>query len=278
MADDDIREGDPVKPSKRRPRDENYNEQDDRPRRRGVNRPVNIQRERPSHLWLWLLLGAIGVAVLFIGGTVAIIIATNRSKTAPRPSGDERAYLLERLRSPVRSIAVSPDGKTVAAGCHDGSIHIWDIVSGDPGPAFQGQHRGVISGLEYTPDGKMLVSASYDKTVMVWDATTGQLKNTLTGHKAAIWTLSVAAAGNRIASSAPFNEVDFPIEDVRVWDFPHAEEKDKGDLHKQFAGVTAVALSADGNRLFMASTDATVVQWDIAGRKSTALYKGPKDR
>jgi len=207
-----------------------------------------------------------------------MIVAMNMSFTAPRASGDERAYLLEHLRTPVRSVAVSPDGKTVAAGCHDGTIHTWDIVSGAPGPAFLQRHGGIVSGLAYTPDGQTLASASYDKTVMLWDVATGQPKKTLQGHKVAIWSLAVSGAGNRLVSSGPYIRENIPVPgDVRAWDLPIATEKDLGELEEKFGGVSAVALSADSNSLFLASTDATVMRWDIPTQKSKAIYKGPKD-
>lgn len=228
----------------------------------------DIQRDAPRTFWLWFVLCGVAllavVALLLIGScTLFIIFSMRKSPNALRPSGDDRAYLLEELRSPVRSIAISPDGTLVAVGCHDGSIHQWDLATGKPGPAIQG-HRGIVSGLAFMADGQTLISASHDKTVTHWDVNTGNAKKTFPGHQVAIWSLSRASAGNRVATAGPYDERQLPVSgEIKVWDLALGAEKDLGLLPKNVHGATSVALSSDGNDLFIGSTDSTVKRWDL---------------
>jgi WD40 repeat protein len=66
------------------------------------------------------------------------------------------------------SVAFSPDGKLLAAGCHDGAIRLWNAASGAVLRDVPG-HELTVSRLAFSPDGKLLASASADTTVLLWD-------------------------------------------------------------------------------------------------------------
>ena len=70
---------------------------------------------------------------------------------------------------PVRAIALSPDGRTIASGGTDGSIILWDLDSsqqlGDPIAA----HTDGVRSLAFSGDGHALASAGADGDVVVWD-------------------------------------------------------------------------------------------------------------
>jgi WD40 repeat protein len=64
--------------------------------------------------------------------------------------------------------AFSPDGRVLAQGRSDGSIRLWDVLSGKERGRLKG-HRGAIESLVFAPDGKTLTSGSRDTTSLLWD-------------------------------------------------------------------------------------------------------------
>src|SRR5690606_20003026 len=68
--------------------------------------------------------------------------------------------------APIVSLAVSPDGKTIASASWDRTIRLWPLDGGDP--RVLNGHDQNVNGVAFTPDGKTLVSAAYDATVRIW--------------------------------------------------------------------------------------------------------------
>lgn len=68
----------------------------------------------------------------------------------------------------VTSVAISPEGRYVAAGSLDTVVRIWDVSSGVLVERLRG-HRDSVYSVAFTPDGKGLVSGSLDKTLKYWD-------------------------------------------------------------------------------------------------------------
>ena len=69
--------------------------------------------------------------------------------------------------SSVWSLAISPDGRTVATGHYDGSVRLWEVATGKERRCFVG-HQDRVRALAFSPDGKRLASASIDTSVLVW--------------------------------------------------------------------------------------------------------------
>jgi len=75
----------------------------------------------------------------------------------------------------VRSVAFSPDGKTLASVSVDedslngkpGELKLWDVQTLKELATLKG-HTDKVSSVAFSPDGKTLASASIDRTIKLW--------------------------------------------------------------------------------------------------------------
>jgi WD40 repeat protein len=68
---------------------------------------------------------------------------------------------------PLECVALSPDGKHVAAGGIDGKVRLWNVASGAEVLTLAGHSRNVTA-VAFFPDGRRFLSASHDGTVRFW--------------------------------------------------------------------------------------------------------------
>ena len=200
----------------------------------------------------------------------------------------------------VCSLALSPDGTCIAAGCKgigggktsvderevlDGSYNIRVINMGsvnipddhDPGPQLTGKHIMRLKGeifsspfeghnddvksVAYSADGKQIASCSNDQTVRVWDVSTG-LRRTFKSHYNRIHSVAFSPDGTQIVSNTGlFN--------LSTGSFsPHAIRKKAVSLFRFTKNTTSLldnkvissAFSADPSRRFLASGSHTGCQ------------------
>ena len=86
---------------------------------------------------------------------------------------------------PAGRPAFSPDGATMATTNPDGTLGLWDVVTGTQLLTLEGHQTEVIM-LTFLPDGKSLASQSYLKDqyfgpLTIWDLATGKPRLTLQG-------------------------------------------------------------------------------------------------
>lgn len=84
--------------------------------------------------------------------------------------------------------AAQPD--LVAAGYSDGSIRIWDALSGQIVVTFNG-HRSAVTQITFDSDGARLVSGSRDTDIIVWNLLSETAEFRLRGHKDQITGLAL---------------------------------------------------------------------------------------
>jgi len=83
----------------------------------------------------------------------------------------ERLYTMSEATDGINAIALSPDGKRVAAAGLDKSIRIWSL--GEKEATLQRTliaHEDAILKLAWSPDGNLLASASADRTIKLFRA------------------------------------------------------------------------------------------------------------
>ncbi len=163
----------------------------------------------------------------------------------------ERLILGER-RDRVPCLAVSPDGKFVAAGCRDGKVRVWDLLTGRVTTTLDGPAREVQA-LAYHPGGRVLAGGSRDGVVRLWSLPGGEEVHRLSGKFKEVRCLAFAPDGATLASSHGGT--------VILWDAAAGLQRSTLKAH-QFA-VTALAYLPDGRTLATAGWDRTVKLWDL---------------
>jgi WD40 repeat protein len=77
----------------------------------------------------------------------------------------------------IRSVAFSPDSRTILAGGDDGLAWRWDTATGQA-VDLPLLHQGVVRAVAYSPDGRRFVTGGDDSSgqgaVRLWDAATGK--------------------------------------------------------------------------------------------------------
>jgi WD40 repeat protein/energy-coupling factor transporter ATP-binding protein EcfA2 len=164
----------------------------------------------------------------------------------------------------VNSVAFSPDGKTLATGCRDGAVKLWDAASRQELATLIG-HSASVHAVAFSPDGKTLATACEDKTVRLWDVASHQELVALTGHTDGIYTVAFSPDGKTLATGS----TDLT---VKLWDA--ASHRELATLKGHIDGVFAVAFSPDGRTLATGSEDYTVKLWDVASHRELATLKG----
>jgi WD40 repeat protein len=226
-------------------------------------RPLTVvQKPRPGSFYTWVL----GSAFTPDGKRFATASRDNvvrlwtvdgrlvRAWDGPTPRGND-------WQDVFWSLAISPDGRQIAAGQGQGRVLRFDPETGRELPPLVHTPGSTVLAVAYSPDGKQLATAS-GGTVQLWDASTG---HPIRMFEAALGTdrvmsLAYSPDGSRmVTGGGNYSWVRGPGV-VAVWDlatgravFSHPVPHD---------GVRQVAYNPAGGQVASANSDGSLTVWD----------------
>jgi WD40 repeat protein len=210
-------------------------------------------------------------AVFLPGGKQALTGAWDQSLRVWDLETGQQVRSFEGVRDHNRCLAVSPDGKTVAAGqfADMGNQHgagiarLYDIGSGREIAAFSG-HKEEIPNLAFSPDGKTLATCGYDKTLRLWDVATGKELRSMSGTPLHYFEFAeFTPDGSRIVSCGTEGAgTNFATRawTVRVWEV--ASGKMLFESQKLNGGALGLAVLPNGHSCVTASRDGIARLWE----------------
>lgn len=171
-------------------------------------------------------------------------------------------------RGKILSLAVSPDGNTLASASWDGRIGLWSVA--DTTLIRWLEVGSNVNDVVFSGDGQTLYSASFDGTLRSWNVETGDQKGLHARHGFGINRLALNEAEGWLAYGA----LDGGTRAIRL-----ADDSQLADLTLDRRPILALAANPDGTRLavgdgegFIMTIDTT--DWSIAHDFKAAL-RGP---
>jgi glucose repression regulatory protein TUP1 len=176
--------------------------------------------------------------------------------------------------STITSIAISPDGRYVAAGSLDDVIRLWDLRPPSSSKKkrqppvlierLKGHKDGVYN-VSFAKNGRFLVSASSDKDLRVWDV----------AH------LGIVPAPESLSSSSSLARGPGDRDPARGNDWPvtAGKGKQKSCCTMRLVGhwdyTPAVAVSPNGRWVVSGSKDLGAMWWDLSAEDSSSSRGEP---
>ncbi|MBN8628250.1 MAG: protein kinase [Planctomycetes bacterium] len=173
--------------------------------------------------------------------------------------------------APVDGIALSPDGKRVAAAAWGREALIWHLA-GDQPVVRLSYGSSFVHGVAFSPDGRQLAVCGGDPQgyVQLFDVTTGAITRTLVGHEDGALGAVYSRDGSKLLTCS-YDRT------ARLWDVHTGAELKRFEGHNWWVWSAQFAPAAAGEaetRIVTASQDGTALVWDIATGEASPPFRG----
>jgi WD40 repeat protein len=156
------------------------------------------------------------------------------------------------IRAENHQVELSPDGRLVATGDHDGLLQLWDAATGRELKQAPAHRTGIVS-VKFSPDNQQLASGSAYGDVTLWDVQTLTPLATLRGQSGSIYSLAFSPDGRRLVTGGNWQHA------VQFWDV--ATRQMVATLPAPGAQHEAVRFSPDGHALLTVNSLGALNHW-----------------
>ena len=167
-------------------------------------------------------------------------------------------------RGGVLTLAVSPDGNRLLSGGRDCSVRLWDLRTGKLLVTCDDAHPGWVLAVCFSPDGRRGYSGASDGRIVEWDLEAGKPQRDF-AQAGTCCDLQASSDGQLYCALSTGI--------VARWDL--ASGKRTAQLKGHRAAARAIALMPDARELLSASSDSTLLLWDL-GQADKPVKKSPK--
>jgi WD40 repeat protein len=192
-------------------------------------------------------------------------ITTLKGETPPedRAAGGRpvKYGILGRADGYILSVAFSPDGGFVAAGCWDMTIRLWSTTTGEM--RVMGRCDGPVASVAFSPDGRLLASASSD--IRLWNVQSGGVIRHLNQSG---FCVAFSPDGRKLAWGSKAPSADEGA--ICVWDLDEDQPVVLGLCERW---VRSLSFSPDNRSIVSGSWNGadSVCLWDVAARRFKSL-------
>ena len=192
-------------------------------------------------------------------------VKRERIKKGEPPVGSDAKYVITAKSWGYKTLAMSPNGKTVAFTEHDKAIFVYDLATGKEVDTKVGlEDLGAPSASTYSSDGKYLLVGGYNGNIRIWAVDEeGELDKVgdFVGHTSEIQSMQVLSDHKTVISSDQRKGVRaWNLEDqTEVYSIPELQDE-----------TVEIGIASDGKSGLLVATNSEVSTFNLTNSKVTS--------
>jgi len=188
-----------------------------------------------------------------------VIVSSAKDNTVRVWENARPTVIIQEFSSKIKSMCMFKNHSAIT-GNYDGSIKVWDILSGNLLRTF-GSHDGPVLCLTMPKSDVVMASGGQDGTVRLWEADSGEQCMVLRGHTDSVSAVLLSNKEDFVVSGSKDGTIRFWVEKEAV-------------LQGHTSTVCSLALASKEKFLVSASEDETVRLWNYRTEEQIHVFRG----